>query len=161
MVFYIYFYTHKTDDSNDASTSFFLLFSLLLVFLRLLLHWVFSRFTRWLDEWTSLFLLHWDFSRFTRREFLLSFSSALTFLRTFRWIFREERLARKDTRKIEIGSCEIRILNPHHFLPLEKFPPVSGIEPGSALPIMSLMHLLQRALMQTWKLDNSSSRWGV
>jgi hypothetical protein len=89
------------------------------------------------------------FSRFTRREFLLSFSSALTFLRTFRWIFREERLARKDTWKIEIGSCEIRNLNPHHFLPLEKFPPVSGIEPGSALPIMSLMHLLQRALMQT------------
>ena len=41
------FHTHKTEDSNDASTSFFLLFSLLLIFLRLLLHRDFSRFTRW------------------------------------------------------------------------------------------------------------------
>jgi hypothetical protein len=29
---------------------------------------------------------------------------------------------------------------------LEKFLPVSGIEPGSALPIMSLMHLLQSSI---------------
>ena len=144
--FYRFFPTHKTDDSNDSSTSFFLLFSLLLVFLRLLLHWVFLDLR---DDWTSGLLFFYCteiFSRFTRREFLLSFSSALTFLRTFRWIFREERLARKDTWKIEIGSCEIRNLNPHHFLPLEKFPPVSGIEPGSALPIMSLMHLLQSSI---------------
>ena len=48
--FYRYFHTHKTDDSNDASTSFFLLFSLLLVFLRLLLHWVFLDLR---DDWTS------------------------------------------------------------------------------------------------------------
>ncbi len=116
------------------------------------------------DDWTSGLLFFYCteiFLDLREDNFCSLFSSALTFLRTFHWIFREERLAWKDSRKIEIGSCEIRILNPHHFLPLEKFLPVLGIEPGSALPIMSLMHLLQRALMQTWKLDNSSSWWGV
>jgi hypothetical protein len=79
----------------------------------------------------------------TAKRFLLSFTSALTFRRTARWNFREERLAQNDTLKIEIGSCKIQNLNPHRFLPLEKFLPVLGIEPRSALPIMSLMHLLQ------------------
>ncbi len=82
----------------------------------------------------------------TAKRFLLSFSSALTFLRTLRWNFREERLAQKDTSKIEFGSCKIWNLNPPHFLPLEKFSPVSGIEPRSALPIMSLMQFLQSSI---------------
>jgi hypothetical protein len=100
------------------------------------------------DEWTSglLFFYCTEFFYIYAKRFLLSFSSALTFLRTFRWIFRKERLARKDTLKIEIGSCYIRNLNPHHFLPLEKFLPLLGITPGSALPIMPLMHLLQSSI---------------
>ncbi len=53
---------------------------------------------------------------------------------------------REDTSKIEIGSCKIWNLNPPHFLPLENFLPVLGIEPRSALPIMSLMHLLQSSI---------------
>jgi hypothetical protein len=48
--------------------------------------------------------------------------------------------------KIEIGSSKIQNVNPHHFLPLENFLPVSGIEPGSALPFMSLVHLLQSSI---------------
>ena len=80
------------------------------------------------------------------KRFLLSYTSALTFRRTARWIFREERLARNDTWKIEIGSCKIQNVNPHHFLPLENFLAGSGIEPGSALPIMYLMHLLQSSI---------------
>jgi hypothetical protein len=82
----------------------------------------------------------------TAKRFLLSFSSALTSRRTACWNFREERLVQKDTLKIEIGSCKIRKLNPHHFLRLENFLPVLGIEHKSGLPIMSLMHLLQRSI---------------
>jgi hypothetical protein len=82
----------------------------------------------------------------TAKRFLLSFTSALTFRRTAHWNFHKERLAQNDTLKIEIGSCKIQNLNPHHFLPLENFLLVSGIEPGSALPIMSLMHLLQSSI---------------
>ncbi len=94
----------------------------------------------------SFSLLHRVFSQIYANRFLLSYPSALTFLRTARWIFRKERLAQNDTWKFEIGSCKIRNVNPHHFLPLEKFLPMSGIEPGSALPIMSLMHLLQNSI---------------
>ncbi len=65
----------------------------------------------------------------TAKRFLLSFSSALNFHRTASWHFREERFARNFNLTIEIGSCKILNLNPHHFLPLENFLPVSGIEP--------------------------------
>jgi hypothetical protein len=55
----------------------------------------------------SLFLLHLVFLDLREEIFLLSCTSALTFRRTARWIFHEERLARSDTWKIEIGSCNI------------------------------------------------------
>jgi len=73
--FYRFFHTQKTDDLNDASTSFFHIFSLLLVFLRLLLHWVFLdlRHEWWVDEWTSLFLLHWVFLYLREEIFALFF----------------------------------------------------------------------------------------
>ncbi len=77
MILLYIFHTHRTDDSNDASTSFILLFSLLLVFLRLLLHLVFCLDLR--DEWTSglLFFCCTEFFLELREEIfaLLSFCS--------------------------------------------------------------------------------------
>jgi len=53
--FRFFFHSKRTDDSNDASTSFILIFSLLLIFLRLLLHLVLSRFTQWVMSELLLF----------------------------------------------------------------------------------------------------------
>ena len=121
----------------------------------------FSRFTPWVmsGRVDFSFSTALSFSIFTWRDFCPLFLLLWIFQRTFHWIFHKERLAWKDTLKIEICSCYI--WKPHHFLPLENFLPVLGIEPGSALPIMSLMHLLQSSIDADMKLDNSSSRWGV
>ena len=63
---------------------------------------------------------------------------------------------------LENWNLKLRDLNPQSssLFTIENFLPVPGIEPGSALPIMSLMHLLQSCIDADMKLDNSSSRWG-
>ena len=89
------FYTHKIDASNDASTSFFSSFSLLFIFLwLLLLNCAMS------DEWTLFFS-----ALITAKRFLLSFSSALTIRRTLHWTFHKERLAQKDTWKLKFEAA--------------------------------------------------------
>ncbi len=149
------FHTHKTDDSYDASTSFFLIF-----FFSSHLSPTATALSFCLDlhnEWWVNF--SFSSALITAKRFLLSFSSALTFRRTLHGNFREERLARKDTLKIEIGSGKIQNLNPHHFLPLENCLTVVGLNPG--LHSQSCLWCIYcKALMQTWKWDKSSSRWG-
>jgi hypothetical protein len=63
---------------------------------------------------------------------------------------------------LENWNLRLRDLNPQSssLFTIENFSPVPGIEPGSALPIMSLLHLLQSSIDAVMKLDNSSSRWG-
>ena len=143
--------THKIDASNDASTSFFLLFLF------------FSSFS---DCYCSI--PRWVMSGFsfpsaliTAKRFLLSFSSALTFLRNFRRVFPRRETCSKRYLKIEIWSCEIWTLNPHHFLPLKIFRRYRGLNPGLHSQSCLWCIYCKAALMQTWKLDNSSSRWGV
>jgi hypothetical protein len=79
MILLEFSHTHThTDDSNDASTSFILPFSLILIFLRLLLHLVFCLDLP--DEWTSGLLFFsfsaaLSFSRFMQRDFCSLISS--------------------------------------------------------------------------------------
>jgi hypothetical protein len=62
--------------------------------------------------------------------------------------------------KIEIGSGNIQNLNPHHFLLLENCCQYQGLNPDLH-PKSCLWYIYcKAALMQTWKLDNSSSRCG-
>jgi hypothetical protein len=112
------------------------------------------------DEWTSLFLLHWVFLDLRKEIFALFFLLLWLSQGHFIGFFRKERLAQNDSWKIEIGSCKIRNVNPHHFLPLENFLPVLGIEPLHSQSCLLCIYC-KAALMQTWKLDNSSLRWGL
>ena len=87
--------THKIDASNDASTSFFLLF---------LFFSSFSDCYCWIPRWV-MSGLSFSPALITAKRFLLSFSSALTFLRNFRRVSREERLVRKDTWKLKFEAA--------------------------------------------------------
>ncbi len=102
------FYTHKIDASNDASTS----FSLLLVFLCLLLLNCAKS-----DDWTLFF-----FCSDYRKEIFALFFFCSDFL--------QKETCSKRYLKIEICSCGIWTLNPHHFLPLTIFCRYWGLNPG-------------------------------
>ncbi len=90
------FYTHNIDASNYC--------------LHIFLSSFFSS-SRLSPTATARFRNKWwvDFSfssaLITAKRFLLSFSSALTFLRNFRRTSREERLARKDTWRLKFEAA--------------------------------------------------------
>ena len=161
MVFYRYFHTHKTDDSNDASTSFFLLFSLLLVFLRLLLHWVFLDLR---DDWTSGLLFFYCTEIFLdlREE---NFCSLFLLL----WLswghsigFSAKRdLLERILGKLKLAAARFETSTLITFYHWKNFRRCRGLNPG--LHSLSCLWCIycKAALMQTWKLDNSSFRWGV
>ena len=86
---------HKIDGSNDASTSFFLLF---------LFFSSFSDCYCSIAQWV-MSVLSFSYALITAKRFLLSVSSALTIRRTLRWTFCKERLARKDTRKLKFEAA--------------------------------------------------------
>ena len=132
--------THKIDASNDASTSFFLLFLF------------FSSFS---DCYCSI--PRWVMSGFsfpsaliTAKRFLLSFSSALTFLRNFRRVSREERLARKDTWKLKFEAARFEPSILITFLPLKIFRRYWGLNPGLHSQSCLWCIYCKAALMQTW-----------
>ena len=109
------------------------------------------------DEWwvDSLFLLLW----LPRRDFCSLFLLLWLSLGISAGFPAKRDLLEKI---LENWNLKLRDLNPQSssLFTIEKFLPVPGIEPGSALPIMSLLHLLQSSIDAVMKLDNSSSRWG-
>jgi hypothetical protein len=114
----------------------FFFFSLLLVFLRLLL--LDSAMS---DEWTSLFLLLW----LPRRDFCSLFLLLWLSLGISAGLPAKRDLLEKI---LEDWNLKLRDSIPQSssLFTFENFSPVPGIEPGSALPIMSLMHLLQSSI---------------
>ena len=162
MILLYIFHTHRTDDLNDASTSFTLLFSLLLVFLRLLLHLVFCLDLR--DEWTSgllFFCCTEFFSRFTRRDFC----SLILLL----WLsvglpvgFSAKRdLFEMILGKLKLAAARFETSTLITFYHWKFFRRCRGLNPGLHSQSCLWCIYCKAALMQTWKLDISSSRWGV
>ena len=92
-----HFYTHKIDASNDASASFFCLFLFFSSFSD-----CYSSIAQWVMS-----VLSFSYALITAKRFLLSVSSALTILRTLRWTFCKERLARKDTWKLKFAAARL------------------------------------------------------
>ncbi len=103
------FYTHKMDASNDD------------LFLSSFSFFSSSRLSptataRLRDEWwvDSLFLLLW----LPRRDFCSLFLLLWLSFRNFRWIFREERLGRKDIWKLKLAAATFEpliLITFHHW----------------------------------------------
>ena len=146
-----HFYTHKIDASNDASASFFCLF---------LFFSSFSDCYCSIAQWV-MSVLSFSSALITAKRFLLSVSSALTILRTLRWTFCKERLARKDTWKLKFEAARFEPSILITFYLWKFFRRYRGLNPGLHSQSCLWCIYCKAALMQTWKLDNSSSRWGV
>ena len=132
--------THKIDASNDASTSFFLLFLFFSSFSD-----CYCSIPRWVMSGLSF-----SSTLITAKRFLLSFSSALTFLRNFRRVSREERLARKDTWKLKFEAARFEPSILITFLPLKIFRRYRGLNPGLHSQSCLWCIYCKAALMQTW-----------
>ncbi len=95
----------------------------------------------------------------TAKRFWLSFSSALTFLRNFCRTSREERLAWKDPWRLKFEAVKFEpsiLITFYHW----KFFTGTGDWTQICTPTVFDAFYCKAALMQTWKLDNNSSRWG-
>jgi len=144
-------FTHKIDASNDASTSFFLLFLFFLSFSD-----CYCSIPRWVMSGLSF-----SSALITAKRFLLSFSSALTFLRNFRRTSHKERLAPKDTWRLKFEAARFEPSILITFYQWIFFCRYRGLNSGLHSQSCLWCIYCKDALMQTWKLDNSSSRWGV
>ena len=95
------------------------------------------------DEWwvDSLFLLLW----LPRRDFCSLFLLLWLSLGIYAGLPAKRDLLKKI---LEDWNLKLQDLNPQSssLFTIENFSPVPGIEPGSALPIMSLLHLLQSSI---------------
>ena len=105
------------------------------------------------DEWwvDSLFLLLW----LPRRDFCSLFLLLWLSFRNFRWIFREERLGRKDTWKSKFAAATFEpliLITFHHW----KF--FAGDWTQVCSLIMSLMHLLLISIDADMKSEIGSTR---
>ncbi len=132
-------HTHKTKILINASTSFFLLFFLcLLIFHWLLLQWDFSRFM----QWGMSGLL------FSTALISVGFSAKRDLFKRILW-------------KLKLAAARFETSTLLTFYHWKNFCRYRGLNPGLHSQSCLWCNNCKAALMQTWKLDNSSTRWGV
>ncbi len=121
----------------------------------------FSRFTRWLDEWTSLFS--------TARSFFLDLGEdnfcSLFLLLWISWGHYVGFSAKRDLLerilwKLKLAAARFTTSTLITFYHWKNFCRCRGLNPGLHSLTCLWCIYCKAALMQTWKLDNSSSRWG-